>query len=162
MSLKGFLEGLSREKYLVYFLLAWAGVFFFYGISGIIYRVTSFDAPVLDSVGIISRLLDIGAAVMLGLLSARMLNINLVPTLKKEALVAYFLLLWAGGFLFGAIYDFAWYAQFGFGGIADVIDLLGTLSSLAAAGVLALFAWKLLQSSSSLAERLQQPISQTI
>jgi hypothetical protein len=161
MDINGFLDGISKEKYLVYFLLAWAGEFFFYGISGIYYRATGF-AGVYDAVGIISRLLDIGAGVMLALLSARMLKVNLVPTLKNQALVAYFLLLWAGGFFFGAILDFAWYAQYGFGGGADFVDILGTLSSLAASGVLLMFALKLRESSTSFAEKLQQPASQIL
>jgi hypothetical protein len=71
---------------------------------------------------IVSRLTDIGAGIMLGLLSARMLNFNLVPSLKREALVTYFLLLWSGGFFLDAVADFAYYALYGLD-----IDILGTL-----------------------------------
>jgi len=156
MNLNGFLDGISKEKYLVYFLLAWAGVLFFWGISGIYWRTVYFS-DAYDAITIVSRLTDIGAGVMLGLLSARMLNINLIPTIKREALATYFLLLWSGGFFLDAIADFAYYAQYGFD-----VDILGSLCSLAAGAVLALFAWNLLQSSKSLSDRLQQPISPTI
>jgi hypothetical protein len=156
MNLNGFLDGLSKEKYLVYFLLAWAGVFFFWGISGIYWRAVYFS-DAYDAIMIVSRLTDIGAGIMLGLLSARMLNFNLVPSLKREALVTYFLLLWSGGFFLDAVADFAYYALYGLD-----IDILGTLCSLAAGIVLALFAWNQLQSSKSLSDRLQQPISATI
>jgi hypothetical protein len=156
LNLKGFLDGLSQEKYLVYFLLAWAGGLFFWGISGIYWNARYFE-DAYDGARIFTSLFDIGAGVMLGLLSARMLNINLIPTLKKEALLTYFLLLWAGTFFFDGIADFVY---FGLNGLD--IDILGALASLAAGAVLALFAWKLLQSKTSLEEKHLTPISQTL
>jgi hypothetical protein len=154
MNLKGFLDGLSKEKYLVYFLLAWAGSLFFWGISGIYWNARYF-ADAYDGARIFTSIFDIGAGVMLGLLSAKLLNINLIPTLKKEALLTYFLLLWAGGFFFNGITNFVYFGLHGLD-----IDILGALASLAAGAVLALFALKLLQSSSGITEKLEQPISQ--
>lgn len=159
MDIKGFLDGVSKEKYLVYFLLGWAGVFFFWAITGMYYRATSLGSA-YDGVLIFSKLFDLGAGIILALLALKMLIPNFMAGIRREMLVPYFLLLWAGGFFFDAIADFAWYGQYGFTGAIDFVDILGTLSSLAAGAVLALFAWKLLQS--DLKSKLEQPISQTI
>ena len=155
MNLKNFLDGLSKEKYLVYFLLAWAGTLFFSGISGIYWNARYFE-DAYDAARIFTSLFNLGAGVMLGLLSAKLLNINLIPTLKKEALLTYFLLLWAGGFFFDGIANFVYFGLHGLD-----IDVLGALASLAAGAVLALFAWKLLQGTTGITEKLEQPISQT-
>jgi len=161
MNLKGFLDGIAQEKYLVYFLLGWAGVFFFWAITSMYYRATYFEGA-YDGIMIFAKLFDLGAGLTLAFVALKMLMPNFLAGIKREALACYFLLLWAGSLFFSAIADFAWYAQNGFGAAIDVVDILGTLSSLAAGAALALVGWKLLQSSSSLAERLQQPISQTI
>ncbi len=164
MNVNGFLDGISKEKYLVYFLLGWAGVFFFYAIDGFISNIMSITngyASAATWVGLISRPVDLFAGVMIGILAAKLLMPNFMPAIKREAALIYFMLLWAGGFLFNVLYDIAYYATYGFVA-SDILGVFGTLCSLAAAGVLGLFAWKLMQSQGSLAERLQQPISQTI
>ncbi|XHH09661.1 MAG: hypothetical protein ACFCUE_03275 [Candidatus Bathyarchaeia archaeon] len=164
MNLNGFLDGLSREKYLVYFLLAWAGVFFFWAIDGFIGNIMSITNGYSNAsswVNLISRPIDLGAGIMLGMLAAKLLMPNFMPTIKREVCLIYFILLWAGGFFFNVISDIAYYATWGFVG-TDIIGVFGTLCSLVAAGVLALFAWNQLKSAGSLAERLQQPMSQTI
>jgi hypothetical protein len=161
MNLKSFLDGLSKEKYLVYFMLGWAGVFFFWAITSMYYRATNFD-DAYDGIMILAKLFDLGAGITLALISLKLLIPNFLNGVKREPLVPYFLLLWAGGFFFGAIADFAWYAQYGFGGAIDVPDILGSLSALAAGVALALFAWKLLQSTTGIGQKLEQPISQTV
>ncbi len=157
MNLKGFLDGLAQEKYLVYFMLAWAGTLFFWGILGVYSRATNLT-DAYNGIMLLSRLCDVGSGIMLALLALKMLIPNFMPTLKREQTLIYFLLLWAGGFFIYSIADFAWYAQHGFGGLPDFVDILGTLSSLAAGAVLGLFAWKLLQSKASIVE----PVTQTV
>ncbi len=157
LNLNGFLDGLSKEKYLVYFLLAWAGVLFFWGISGVYFNVTDLRNA-YDGIMILTDLLEIGAGAVLAVIAAKLLMPSFMPTMKREPLVIYFLLLWAGSFFFNGIANIAWFAQYG----VD-IDILGALCALAAGAVLALFAWKLLQSpSDNLAEKLRQPISPTV
>ncbi len=164
MNLNNFLDGLSKEKYLVYFVLAWAGMLVFWAIDtfvGTIINITSgyTTATAYTGVHLFSELFNLGAGLMLGILALKMLIPNFMPTLKREQTLIYFLLLWAGGFFFYGIADFVWY---GMNGISarDFFDVLHGLSSFAGGAVLALFAWKLLQSktSSSLEEKLQTAV----
>jgi hypothetical protein len=141
------LDGLAQEKYLVYFLLAWAGVFFFWAISGIAYRVTNLTSA-LSGLDLLTELFNLAAGAILGLLAIKLLSTSFMPSLKRESLLSYFLLLWAGSFFFGGIADIAYDAQYGIAKASDAIGILGTISSLIAGVVLALFAWKLLQSKS--------------
>jgi hypothetical protein len=147
MNLKNFLDGLAQEKYLVYFLLSWAGVLFFWSISSIAYRVTNLTTA-YGGLVLFSRLFDLGAGIVLALLAVKLLSAGFMPSLKRESLVSYFLLLWAGSFFFGGIADIAYNAQYGIVDASDAIGILGIISSLIAGAVLALFGWKLLQSKS--------------
>jgi hypothetical protein len=158
MNLKNFLDALSQEKFLVYFMLAWAGTFFFWSIASLAYRITNLTSAYSGLV-LFTRLFDLGAGIILALLAFKLLSPNFMASLKRETLVPYFLLLWAGSFFFGGITDIAYDAQYGIVNASDGIGILGTLSSLAAGAVLALFAWKLLQSKPNLAEKPQTPIS---
>ncbi len=148
MNLKNFLDGLSQEKYLVYFILAWAAVLFFWSISSIAYRVTNLTSA-YDGLALFTRLFDLGAGIMLALLALKLLMPGFMAGLKREMLLTYFLLLWAGSFFFDGIADIAYVAQYGIVDVADGISILGTLGSLAAGALLALVAWKLLQSKSA-------------
>jgi|WetSurMetagenome_2_1015567.scaffolds.fasta_scaffold115787_1 hypothetical protein len=149
MNLENFLDKLSKEKYLVYFILAWAGEMFFWAISSLAYRVTALTSAYSGLI-LFTRLFDLGAGIVLALLAFKLLIPTFMASIKREPLVTYFLLLWAGSFFFGAIADIAYDAQYGIVDISDGIGILGTLASLAAGTVLALFAWKLLQSKPSL------------
>jgi hypothetical protein len=143
MNLKNFLDGLSQEKFLVYFLLAWAGVFFFWAISGLAYRITNLTSAYSGLV-LFTKLFDLGAGIILALLAFKLLIPTFMAGLKREMLVPYFLLLCAGSFFFGGISDIAYDAQYGIVKASDGIGILGILSSLAAGAVLALVGWKLL------------------
>ena len=143
MNLKNFLDELSKEKFLVYFILAWAGVFFFWAISSLAYRVTNLTSAYSGLI-LFTDLFDLGAGIILALLAFKLLIPNLMAGLKREALVSYFLLLWAGSFFFGGIADIAYDAQYGITSASDGIGILGILSELAAGAVLALVGWKLL------------------
>ena len=145
MNLKNFLDGISQEKFLVYFMLAWAGVFFFWSISGLVFRITNLTTAYSGLV-LFTKLFDLGAGIMLALLAIKLLIPNFMPSLRRENLVPYFLLLWAGSFFFGGITDIAYDAQYGVVSASNAIGILGTLGSLAAGAVLALVGWKLLQS----------------
>jgi hypothetical protein len=143
MNLKNFLDGLSKEKFLVYFILAWAGVFFFWSISDVAYRITRLTSA-WSGLVLFTDLFELGAGIILALLAFKLLIPNFMAGLKREPLVPYFLLLWAGKFFFGGIADIAYDAQHGIVDASDGIGILGTLSALAAGAVLALVAWKLL------------------
>ena len=143
MNLKNFLDELSKEKFLVYFILAWAGVFFFWSISSLAYRITHLTSA-WSGLVVFTDLFDLGAGIILALIAFKLLIPNLMAGLKREPLVPYFLLLWAGSFFFGGIADIAYDAQYGIVDASDGIGILGILSELAAGAVLALVAWKLL------------------
>jgi hypothetical protein len=151
MNLKNFLDGLSQEKYLVYFILAWAGVLFFGALSSLAWRVSHLTS-VYSGLVLFSSLFGLGAGIILALLAIKLLSPTFMADLKKEALVVYFLLLWAGSFFFGGISDIAYYGQYSIVDASDALGVLGTLSSLAAGALMALVAWKLLQSKSAVDE----------
>jgi hypothetical protein len=162
MNLNNFLDGLSKEKYLVIFMLAWAGVLFFGTIDNYIYAISSISngyATAYTYAHMFAMLFDLGAGIMLAILSLKMLIPNFMVTLKREAVLTYFLLIWAGGFFFAGIADVVYYATNNITG-SDIAGIFAMLIRLAAGAVLALFAWKLLQSktSSSLEEKLQTAI----
>jgi hypothetical protein len=145
MNLKNFLDELSKEKFLVYFILAWAGVFFFGSISSMAYRITHLTSAYSGLI-LFTDLFELGAGIILALLAFKLLIPNLMAGLKREMLVPYFLLLWAGYFFFGGIADIAGDVQYGIVDASDGIGILGILCKLAAGAVLALVGWKLLTS----------------
>jgi hypothetical protein len=161
MNLKGFLDGLAQQKYLVYFMLAWAGTFFFWAISGTINEINYINNGYDTNIGymassvvyILSKLLDLGAGIVLAIVSLKLLIPNFIAGLKRELMVVYFLLLWAGAMFFDSLSSIIWDTQAGVG-----IGFLGTLCELAAGGVLALFAWNLLKSKTS----IEEPVTQVL
>jgi hypothetical protein len=70
-----------------------------------------------------------------------MLGIKFLPTLTKEKLLAYFLLLWGASFFFLAIFDML---SFGWMSADVVLRSLGSLFQIAAGAVFVLFGWNLL------------------
>jgi hypothetical protein len=79
--------------------------------------------------------------VILGVLGFKLLGIKFLPTLTKEKLLAYFLLLWGASFFFLAIFDIL---SFGWMSADVVLRSLGSLFQIAAGAVLARFGWELL------------------
>jgi len=137
---KNIIELIEKEKLIVYFVLLWAGSFFFWNISNEIYYATHFYSA-LNGFAVFNNLIELFAGVMLGMLGFKMLGIKFLPTLTKEKLLVYFLLLWAGSFFFWAIYDIV---SFGPLSADAIVGFFGTLCDLVAGVVLALFGWKLL------------------
>ena len=140
---KDFVEILAKEKLLVYFLLIWAGTFFFWAIHGLwSYGLHAEDAA--DVLAIIARLMELLAGVVLALLALKLLKSDFLGTLTKANLLAYFLLLWAGSFFFWGLSDIAYYGPYVSRYAEDATALIAALFELAAGAVLALLGWKLL------------------
>jgi hypothetical protein len=140
ISAKNIIELLEKEKLAIYFVLLWAGSFFFWNISSEIWSIQNMNSA-LNGFAFFNNLIELFAGIMLGLLGFKLLGIKFLPTLTKEKLLVYFLLLWAASFFLWAIYDFATFGPFS----ADaIVGLLGTLCDLGAGAVLALLGLKLL------------------
>ncbi len=139
ISARNIIELLEREKIVAYFVLLWAGSFFFWNIGSEIYYATHLNSA-LSGFAAFNNLLEILAGVVLALLGFKLLGMKLLPMFSKEKLLVYFLLLWAGTFFFWAIYDIVdvgpLTAEAGF-------RLLGSLCDLGAGAVLAFLGWKL-------------------
>jgi hypothetical protein len=131
ISAKNIIELLEKEKLAIYFVLLWAGSFFFWNISSEIWSIQNMNSA-LNGFAFFNNLIELFAGIMLGLLGFKLLGIKFLPTLTKEKLLVYFLLLWAASFFLWAIYDFATFGP------------LGTLCDLGAGAVLALLGLKLL------------------
>ena len=69
---------------------------------------------------------------------------NVLAAIKTEKLAIYFLLLWAGSFFFGGLYDIVDYGPWLFEYLNDWLAFLGGLASLFAGVALGLFSWKML------------------
>jgi hypothetical protein len=140
ISAKTIIETIEKERLFVYFVLLWAGTFFFWYLGSLIYYPFHMYSA-LSGFALFNSLIEFLAGVMLGLLGFKMLGMNILPNLTKEKLLVYFLLLWAGSFILWGIYGLVDIGPI----YADtVLDVLGDLCGLAAGIVLALFSWNLL------------------
>ncbi len=108
LTARSIVEFLEKEKYVAYFILLWAGTYFFYNLSNLIYDATHFNNA-LKGVALIGDLLDVLAGVFLGILGFKLLSANVLATLTKEKALVYFLFFWAGAFCIWGIYDIANY-----------------------------------------------------
>ena len=140
---KDIVDILAKEKLLVYFLLLWAGTFFFWAIHGLwIYGLNVEGAA--DVLAIIANLMDLLVGVVLALLALKLLKSGFLGTLLKEKLLVYFLLLWAGSFFFWALSDIAYYGPYASRYGEDAMAVIAALFELAVGAVLALLGWRLM------------------
>ena len=89
-----------------------------------------------DVLWILANLLDLGAGVFLILFGLKLMNVDFLKALKIEITLVYFLLLWAGQFIFWGLSDLLYFE--------GIVCLLAALVHFIAGIVLALFAWKML------------------
>jgi hypothetical protein len=135
-------EMLEKQKWLVYFLLFWAGVFFFWALQRM--AANGFDATEAeDFFYLIANLFDLAAGIMLGLFSLKLLKINFIGAISRERLLVFFLLLWAGSFFFWGIGDIIYYGPYAGRYLEDALGVIGGLLELGAGAVLGLFGLKL-------------------
>jgi len=139
ISATNIIELLQKEKIVIYFVLLWAGSFFFWNLSSVVYYAFNMNSP-LSGLAIIGNLLELLAGVMLAMLGFKLLDIKFLSALTKEKLLVFFLLFWAGSFIIWGLYDLI---DFGPLSAEGVLRLLGALCDLGAGAVLALFGLKL-------------------
>ena len=70
---KNIIDLLEKEKLIVYFVLLWAGRFFFWNISSEIYYATHLNSA-LNGFAAFNNLIELLAGVMLGLLGFKLLG----------------------------------------------------------------------------------------
>ncbi len=137
---KSIIELIERERLIVYFVLLWAGSFFFYNLSSTIYYVGNLNTAA-HGIAAFSNLLELFAGVMLGLLGFTLLFNGFKLPITKERLLVFFLLLWAGSFFFWGIYAFI---DIGPVTAENLFYVIGGIFDLVAGAVLALFSFKLM------------------
>ncbi len=145
---KDIVEVLAKEKLLVYFLLLWAGTFFFWAIYGFWVHAQGVEGAA-DVLAIIAYLMELLAAVMIALLGLKLLKNNFLGALSKEKLLVYFLLFWAGSFFFWGLSDIAYYGPYASRYGEDATALIAGLFELAAGVVLTLLGWRLMTTKKS-------------
>jgi hypothetical protein len=139
---KNFIDELSKHKLLVYFVTLWGASLFLWTIYGIVaYR---FEMNALGVLDILYHLSQLFAGALLVVFGLKLMNTNLLTTIKNERLLVYFLILWAASFFFIGLYNVIDFGSYIFNFDEDVIGFLGALADLFAGIVLALFGWKLL------------------
>ena len=140
---KTFTDELAKHKWLVYFVTLWGAMLFLWTTYGIIeYGFEMTDA--LDVVDLLFHLSELFAGALLVLLGIKLLNPNLLKTVKNERLIVFFLILWAASFFFMGLYDIVDFGPWIFQYVQDAIAFLSGLAALFAGIVLGLFSWKLL------------------
>ena len=142
VSAKSIIGILEKDKLVVYFILLWAGSFFFWNIGSVADNLLNLNSA-YSVFSLVGNLIELIAGVMLAMLGFKMLGAEFAPSLTKENLLAFFLLFWSISFIVWGIYNLALY---GLNSVQDVARLLGALCDLGAGAVLALFSWRLFTS----------------
>ena len=130
-TLKNLVEILEKEKWVAFFLLFWAGSFFFWALQSI--AANGFEVNVAsDLFYVLTDLFNLAAGIVLGLFSLKLLKSDLMGGLSKERMLVFFILLWAGAFFFSGIGDILYYGQYAARYFDDALGVLGGLAELAA------------------------------
>ena len=134
-SLKNIINEMAKHSLLIYFVLLWGGSMFLYAVCNL--GTWGFGVEdAYDVLWILANLLDLGAGVFLILFGLKLMNVDFLKALKIEITLVYFLLLWAGQFIFWGLSDLLYFE--------GIVCLLAALVHFIAGIVLALFAWKML------------------
>jgi hypothetical protein len=142
---KDFIEMLSKQKWVVYLFLLWAGAFFFWGLDGLL----SYGFGGSWVIEAIANLLYLVAGIVMALFALKFLISGFLGALSKERLFVYFLLLWAGSLFFFALNDIIYFVPLLSEDAEIAVALLAALFELLSGALLALLGFKLFQSKES-------------
>ena len=142
-AIKNFIDELAKHKLLVYFVFLWGTMLFLWTLYGII--EWGFEiSGVLGVLDLLYHLSELFAGLLLLLVGIKLLMPNVLAAIKTEKIAIYFLLLWAGSFFFGGLWDIVDSGPWLFEYWNEWLAVLGGLASLFAGVALALFCWKML------------------
>ena len=140
---KNFIDALAKHKLLVYFVTLWGAMLFLWTAYGIIEY--GFDtSDILGIIDIFFHLSELFAGALLLIFGIKLMNTNLLKTIKNEQILIYFLLLWAASFFFLGLYDVIDHGPWIFEYWNCLIAFLSGLAALGAGATLGLFSWNLL------------------
>jgi hypothetical protein len=142
---KNFIDELSKHKLLVYFVTLWGASLFIWTVYGMVEygfeMRTSIEFYVVD---LLFHFSELFAGLLLLIFGLKLMNTNLLKSIKNERLLCYFLILWAASFFLMGLWYILDFGPAIFENIQNPIAFLGALAKLAAGAVLGLFSWKLL------------------
>jgi hypothetical protein len=138
---KNFTDELAKHTLLVYFVILWGGTMFFWSSCNLAYGSY---VDILDVVAILANLLELIAGILLVISGIKLMSTNFLAGINTEKTLVYFLILWAGSFIFWGIYDIFYYGPWVFRYLEDTLCFLGGLAAFFAGVVLGLFGWRLL------------------
>jgi len=142
-AIKNFIDELAKHKLLVYFVFLWGAMLFLWTLYGII--EWGFEiSGVLGVLDLLYHLSELFAGLLLMLVGIKLMMPNILAAIKTEKMAIYFLLLWAGSFFFGGLWDIVDSGPWLFEYWNEWLAVLGGLASLFAGVALALFCWKML------------------
>lgn len=145
-AIKNFIDELGKHKMLVYFVILWGAMLFLWTLYGII--EWGFElSGVLGFLDVLYHLSELFAGLLLMLVGIKLMKPDLLAALKNEKLTIYFLLLWAGSFFFGGLYDIVDHGPWLFEYWNCWLAFLGGLAALFGGVFLGLFAWKMMTTS---------------
>jgi hypothetical protein len=142
---KNFIDELSKHKLLVYFVTLWGASLFIWTVYGMVEygfeMRTSIEFYVVD---LLFHFSELFAGLLLLIFGLKLMNTNLLKSIKNERLLCYFLILWAASFFLMGLWYILDFGPAIFENIQNPIAFLGALAKLATGAVLGLFSWKLL------------------
>ena len=142
---KNFIDELAKQKLLVYFVTLWGASLFIWTVYGMVEygfeMRTSIEFYVVD---LLFHFSELFAGLLLLIFGLKLMNTNLLKSIKNERLLCYFLILWAASFFLMGLWYILDFGPAIFENIQNPIAFLGALAKLAAGAVLGLFSWKLL------------------
>ena len=134
-SLKNIVDELAKHSLLVYFVIIWGASMFLYAVCNL--GTWGFGVEDLyDVMWILGNLFDLGAGIFLMTFGLKLMKVTFLDVIQTEKALVYFLLLWAGQFIFWGLSDLLY--------STGIICLLAALVHFFAGIILALFGWKLL------------------
>jgi len=128
------IDELKKHNLLIYFIILWGGSMFLYAVANLATWGFGIEEA-YDVLWIIGNLFNLGSGALLTLFGLKLINTEILKEMPIEKTFAYFLLLWAGQFIFWGLSDIIYF---------EALWLLAGLVHFIAGIVIALFAWKML------------------
>ena len=146
--IKNFINELAKHKLLVYFVIFWGASLFIWTMYGMVEygfeMRTSIELYVVD---LLFHFSELFAGLLLLIFGIKLMNTNILSTVKNERLLIYFVILWAASFFFWGLWYMIDFAPAIFENLQNPIAFIGALVKLCAGAVLGLFSWSMLTES---------------
>jgi hypothetical protein len=105
---KNIIDELKKHNLLIYFIILWGGSMFLYAVANLATWGFGIEEA-YDVLWIIGNLFNLGSGSLLTLFGLKLMNTEILKEMPIEKTFAYFLLLWAGQFIFWGLSDIIYF-----------------------------------------------------